>query len=309
MRHDPTHGPARALIGLAFWAAWAILPPAAAAYSQRPLNLGATTIFDGGGSPPGLLWMNYVQLVSAKKAADKDGRSIAGNGQFTALADLNQFFYLSPLKVGGANLAFNLIIPVSAPAVKGTLGPVPLSANTAGLGDPTFGLALQWNDTKLFGAPFFHRAEVDVFAPWGKYDKDLMINPGQNFTTLEGYYAFTMFLPCDLETSWRLHYTWNSQNPDTKRKAGPLFHANYDLSYKVLPKLRVGAAGYILQQLADDTLDGVTQPDSRERAFAAGPVIGYMGQGLMAMLSYQMEFGVRNRFQGSQSTLQLIHKF
>lgn len=299
----------RIFLCLWFWAAWGGLPRAAEAYSQRPLNLGATTIFDGGGATPGLIWMPYVQLLDARKALDKDGQTIPGNGKFTALSNLNQLFYLSPLKLAGAFVALDLIVPVSVTSAKGTIGPVPITANTGGIGDPSFGVALQWNDTKLFGAPFFQRVEANVFAPWGKYDQTFMINPGQNFTTVEGYYAFTMFLSKKLETSWRLHYTWNGENPATKMQAGPLFHANYDVSYQVLPKLRVGAAGYVLQQLADDRLDGARQPDSKERAFAAGPVLGYITPAFMAMVTHQEEFGVRNRFQGASTTLQLIYKF
>jgi hypothetical protein len=206
-------------------------------------------------------------------------------------------------------VAFNCIVPIAAASAKGSIGPMPLTANTGGLGDPTFGLALQWNDSKLFGAPFFHRAEVDVYAPWGKYDPNFTINPGQNFTTVEGNFAFTMFLSKKVETSWRLNYTWNGENPATKVKPGPLFHVNYDASYELMPKLRVGAAGYILQQLGDDTLGGAPQADSRERAFAAGPVLGYITPDFLAMVTHQEEFGDRNRFSCSQTTLQMIYKF
>ncbi|MDD5656201.1 MAG: transporter, partial [Elusimicrobia bacterium] len=64
-----------------------------------------------------------------------------------------------------------------------------------------------------------------------------------------------------------------------------------------------------LQQLADDKVGGVVQARSRERAFALGPVLAYAGPGLAAALTYQREFGVRNRFAGAQTTLQLIHHF
>jgi anthranilate 1,2-dioxygenase (deaminating, decarboxylating) large subunit len=297
------------LLGLALLAMASAIPAPAFAFNERPLNLGATSIYDGGGAPPGLIWMPYVQFVDASKALDKDGKTIPGGGTFTALSYLNQFFYLSPLKFAGAFVGFNVIVPAAVTSAKGMIGPMPVTANTGGIGDPTFGAALQWNDTKLFGAPFFHRAEVDVFAPWGKYDQNYMINPGQNFTTVEGYYAFTMFLSQKLETSWRLHYTWNGENPATKVQAGPLFHVNYDASYEVLPKFRVGAAGYILQQLADDKLGGASLPDSEERVFGVGPVLGYITPGFMALVTHQEELGVRNRFQDSQTTLQIIYKF
>ncbi|MDD5657341.1 MAG: transporter, partial [Elusimicrobia bacterium] len=217
-----------------------LLPATAGAFGQRPLNLGSTTVFDGGGAPPGLLWMTYVQLVSADRALDQDGRAIPGGARMSALSNLNQLFYLSPLKLAGAYLGLNVIVPLAAPSVQGALGPAPLSANTAGLGDPTFGLALQWNDRRLFGVPLQHRLEADVFAPWGKYDERFTVNPGQNFTTLEGYYAFTLSPSRRLEASGRLHYAWNTENAATKRRAGPLFHANLDASYAVLPMLRAG---------------------------------------------------------------------
>jgi hypothetical protein len=309
MKRKAKAGAARIFLGLALWTMANGRPAPVFAFNQRPLNLGATTIFDGGGANPGLIWMSYVQMVDGRQAVGNDGRALPGSGQFTALSNLNQFFYLSPLKFAGAFVALDVIVPVAVTSVKGSVNSMPLTANTGGLGDPTFGVALQWSDAKLFGAPFFQRVEADVYAPWGKYDPSFTINPGQNFTTLEGYYSFTMFLSKDIETSWRLNYTANGENPANKVEAGPLFHANYDVSYKVLPKLRVGAAGYFLQQLSDDTLNGASQPGSRERAFAAGPDLGYITPGLMVMLTHQQEFFDRNRFSCDQTTLLLTYKF
>ena len=298
-----------------------IVCSSAGASELRPMNLAATTFLDGGGAPPGAIWMTYLQFIQGKSLVDNNGKVVPGQAKMNIMADLNQVFWLTPVKFAGANLGLNAIVPVSATSVRGTVPygfpPPALSADLGGVGDPTIGAALQWNNTKIGPVPFFHRLEMDVFLPWGKYDPHVMINPGMNYTTVELYYAFTTFLSPKIETSWRLHYGVNGENKDVEVapggpvtiKPGRYFHVNGAASYQVTNQWRAGVAYYYLQQLSDNELNGVTQPGTKERAMGAGPGVAYVTKDLLFMFSRTTDFDVRNRFKGATTTLQLIHEF
>ena len=278
------------------------------AFNQPPANLSATTFLDGG-APQGLYYLNYTIFSDGGRAVDKDGNAIPGGAQVNALAQLQQLYYLTDVTVLGGKLGLDLLVPVVAITAQGALGTIPVTANTAGLGDLISGLALQWDKGTLLGRPVFQRVESDVTMPTGKYDKTKAANPGMNIWTLDSYYSFVWLFADKWETSVRLWYAFNSQNPDTGIMPGQRAHTTYAVSREITPKLRLGAAGYVFRQTTDDKLAGARLPDSRERVFAAGPGLAYFGEGLTFMLSHPIEFGGQNRFVGSRTTLQLIHKF
>lgn len=281
------------------------------AYNQPPVNLSATTFMDGG-APQGFYYLNYAVLTEGRQAMDKNGDVISGDGRVNALVNLHQFYYVSKIKILGASLALDVAMPVAAVTMRGQLGLLPLSANTAGLGDLIVGPALHWDGKTFLGKPVFHRIESDWTFPTGKYDKNKLANPGSNLLTVDSYYSFVWFFHPRWETSWRLWYAIHNENDEHffgKVKPGQLFHANYAASYALTPKWRIGGAGYYLQQTTEDVINGVKSTGSKERGYAFGPGLVYMGQGLAIFLSHPIEFGVKNRFKGSRTTLQMIHKF
>lgn len=288
--------------------ALAALAGPAWSFNQPPANLSATTFIDGG-APPGLYYVNYSIFTEGRRAVDKNGDRLAGGAQVNALAQLHQLYYVTDYKILGAKFALDLLVPVAAITIKGSLGGAPLTANTAGVGDLLAGFALQWDEGKLLGRPLLQRFESDVTTPTGKYDKNLGANPGTHVWTVDSYYSFVWLFAEKWETSWRAWYAYHTENPNTRVRPGQRAHVNYAFSRQILPKWRLGAAGYALRQLTDDKVAGVRQADSRERVVALGPGLVYQGGGLTAMLSHPMEFWGQNRFVGSRTTLQLIHKF
>lgn len=294
------------------------------AFNQPPLNHSITTFLDGG-APLGFYYMNYSIFSQGRNAVDKDGKTIPGDARVNALALSHQFYYFSPVKFLGGNLSLDVILNVSAVTAKGAIatpfGPAPMGANTAGLSDIIVGPSIIWNDGKLFGGPVFQRFELQTTLPTGKYDKGSPINPGSNLTTFDPYYSVVWMFAPKWETSWRFYYAVHSENDEVtllgpvgpfqaKVKPGQLFHLNYAFSREILPFLRLGVAGYYLQQLTEDRIDGIKQTDTKEKAFAAGPgLVLFNRGGTMFALSHPVEFGVRNRFKGSRTTLQIINKF
>lgn len=294
-------------LGLGFTPLWS--------FEQPPLNMSATTFLDGG-APRGFYYLNYSIFVNGKEPLDGKGELLPGEAHVNVLTQLHQFYYHSSLRFFGADAGFMVAVPLVAMTSRGTLptpgGPVPLVSDTAGLGDLVLAPALHWDGKSLLGSPVFYRVEFDVTLPTGRYEKDGGIDAGSNLTTYDPYFSIVWMFRPKWETSWRFFYTVNSENHNSAKgtvQPGRAFHLNYAVSREVLPKWRLGVAGYYLQQLTEDRIDGVKQVDSEERVASAGPGFAYMGNGLTAMFSYPIEFSVENRFKGSRATLQLIHKF
>ena len=147
-----------------------------------------------------------------------------------------------------------------AVTAQGSLGTIPVTANTAGLGDLLAGPAIQWDKGTLLGRPVFQRVESDLTMPTGKYDSAKAANPGSNVWTLDSYYSFVWLFADKWETSLRLWYGFNSQNPDTGIMPGQRANSTFAVSREIMPKLRLGAAGYAFRQTTDDRLAGGPYP-------------------------------------------------
>jgi hypothetical protein len=130
------------------------------------------------------------------------------------------------------------------------------------------------------------------------------------------YYAFT-WLPFErLETSWRLHYLWNSVNDApgpgyeaTTIQPGQAIHINGAVSVEVAGPVRAGVAGYVLQQITDSLADGRHVAGSRERVAALGPGLNMFADGGRTQLTANTywEFAVENRPAGARLNLVALH--
>ncbi len=287
----------------------------AGAFNQPPMNLGLTDILDGGPPGPGTYFTEYIQAYSSHAFNDKDGNGIPGDPQVATLLSMNQLIHIYPHKLGGANLGADFLLPVVSISTSGNLGGgPPVTSNPALLGDVTVGPFLQWFDTKLLGRPFIQRVELDLSMPTGDYDRKYLLNPGSNTWVIEPYYAFSWFLTPELSTSWRLHYTYSTENDDAfggrKVKPGQAFHANYSVEYALRKNLRVAASGYYLKQLSEDEIDGVKQTGSKEQVFAIGPAAHWIVDDHFSIgLKTAWEMAAENRPQGNRSTLRFTYKF
>ncbi len=297
-------------------AALAVQP--AGAFNQPPMNLGLTDILDGGPPGPGTYFTEYIQAYSSDRIKGKSGsawgETPVGDASVAALLSMNQLIHIYPHKVGGANLGADFLLPIVSISADG------LPANPALLGDVTVGPFLQWFDTTLFGRPFLQRVELDVSMPTGQYDRKYALNPGSNTWVIEPYYAFTLFLTPELSTSWRLHYTYSTENDDvsaspfnhssTKVTPGQAFHANYSVEYAFRKNLRGSVAGYYLKQLTEDDSPNGKVTGSKEQVFAIGPAAHWIVDDRFSIgLKTAWEMAAENRPQGNRSTLRFTYKF
>ncbi len=173
-----------------------------------------------------------------------------------------------------------------------------------------------------------------MIVPTGRYSDEYLANPGANIVTFNPYYSFT-WMPIErFETSFRVHYAWNSRNhspykviygPDATLKPGQSIHFNYALEYNVHKSLWAGFAGYCMWQLDKDDLEKSQLQDPTSRAYdpvlakalvrkeqvvGIGPLLMLTPtQDLMMSLATTVEVGVKNRPDGIKGTLKVLYKF
>ncbi len=286
------------------------------AFNQPPMNLGLTDILDGALPGPGTYFTQYLQAYQSDEFKDRDGNDIPGGPKVASVLAMNQFVHASKQKVLGGIVGVDVLLPVVAISASGTFGtPGPdVSSNPAWLGDLAVGPFLQWLDTKILDRPFLHRLELDFSLPTGQYNKDYLINPGSNLWVIEPYYAFTWFLAPQFSTSWRLHYTYSTENDEAfgggKVKPGQAFHLNYSFEYEVVKDVRAALAGYYLTQLTEDEFNGNEGNGTKEQVFAWGPAVHWIVSPSFSMgLKTAFESAVENRPQGNRTTFRWTYKF
>lgn len=274
------------------------------AFNQPPMNLGLTDILDGALPGPGTYFTEYIQGYQSDEFKDEKGNDIPGFPRVGSLLSMNQFVHVYGHKIAGGHLGADVLLPIVSISGNG------IPTNPGLLGDLTVGPFLQWFDTKLLGRPFLQRVEFDISLPTGQYDKKYSLNPGSNLWVIEPYYAFTWFLTPQFSTSWRIHYTYSTENDDTKIKPGQAFHFNYSFEYEFFKNFRGALAGYYLKQLTEDEENGTGISNSEEQVFAWGPAVHYIVSPNFSLgLKTAFETSVENRPEGNRTTLRFTYKF
>jgi hypothetical protein len=232
---------------------------------------------------------------------------------------LQQFVYLSKLRVLGGHLGGTALVPIVSLNSSGRVpvGPgqtAPLTSSDEVFGDLIVGPLIQWPDKSLFGRPYHHLFEVDFYLPTGSYDAEMALNPSSNFFSIQPWYAYTLFLTPNITYSQRHHFTYNFENPDTDFQTGSMYHANYTINYRFGKAFGVGVTGYYLFQLTGDSANGNDEffqqqfgiENTKERGFAIGPnVNATLPNGMFIEFSTIFETAVENRPGGTRTTLRI----
>ena len=270
-----------------------------------PVNLGGTSFMDGVGGP-GLLLREGPGVFDAQRFTDANGGTVPGNNSLFAFSSITLAAYMPPFKVLGGHWGVEVLVPVVYAHVTTPAG----SGSATGVGDITFSpLVWQAPTLLLFGRQFFQRLDLDVVAPTGQYDSGALVSAGSNLWSVNPYYSFTWLATDRIETSWRLHYLWNSTNPApgpayeaTSIQPGQAVHFNGAASFAVVPSFRVGVAGYFLRQITDSRANGRAVAGSREQVAALGPGFLVIVRALQLGMNAYGEFAVENRPQGTRVT-------
>jgi hypothetical protein len=265
------------------------------------VNLGGSSFMDAVGGP-GLLVRQAVGVYEAHRLVGSNGADVPGSNSVFAFTSITHVAYAAPFKVLGGYWGGEVLVPVVYARVTTPVG----SGSIGGVGDITFSpVVWQAPDTTVLRRPFFQFVDLDVVAPTGEYKSSALVTAGSNVWSVNPFYAFTWLLTDRLETSWRLHYLWNSVNNSpgpgygaTSIQPGQAVHFNGAASFTIVPWLRAGVAGYFLRQMTDSRANGVAVPGSMEKVAAIGPGLLASARPIQFVLNGYAEFAAENRSEG-----------
>jgi hypothetical protein len=315
-----------AVIALALLAA---VGHAALASSEEPagINLGSTSFNDAFGVPaPNWIYEQYFQYYHYSAINDQNGHAIGkpvfNNPGIDAVVSLNQIVYVTPYKFAGETIALTALLPlVNVSSHFDSPSIVNLKANGFGLGDLTFGPALQGPIVFSNGRPVFvQRLEFDVLAPIGAYNTHRDINQSSGFWSLNPHFAVTVLPVPGLEISARFNYLYNFKNsnpasstplpPGYNFQAGQAGWVNLAASYTVAKGLDLGVNGYYFQQFTEDKNNGVTQHGSETTNFSIGPGLVYgINQSNIIFANAYLPVIEKNTTSGYHLVLRYVHIF
>ena len=247
-----------------------------------PVNLGGSSFMDAVGGP-GLLVRQAVGVYEAQRFVGSNGAYTPGSNSVFAFTSITHLAYAAPFKVLGGYWGGEVLVPVVYASVTTPVG----SGSIGGVGDITFSPVIwQAPNTTVLGRPFFQFVNLDVVAPTGEYKSSALVTAGSNVWSFNPFYAFTWLLTDRLETSWRLHYLWNSVNNSpgpgygaTSIQPGQAVHFNGAASFAIVSWLRAGIADVCLA--GNCTVDsdcgsgGYCSPSYGTSCGAYGGVVGY----------------------------------
>lgn len=276
-----------------------------------PVDLGATSFLDGVGGP-GFFVQEILSPFHASRFTGGNGEKLPGNNSVDAFAAITEVAYTSQYRLLGANYGGEILLPIVHADIQTDLG---VRGTQTGLGDLIFSpFLLQWPEHKLFGRSFYHRLHiVELVVPTGRYDRNASVNIGNNVFSVGPHYAFTWFLSPRLETSWRLHYVWNSRNNDpnpvynaSSIQPGQAVHFNASISYHLHKRLRLGVNGYYLKEVTDPKVGDRPLFDSREQVGSIGPGLWLSTKPVDIFLHAFFEMGAENRPQGFRFMVRIV---
>jgi hypothetical protein len=262
---------------------------------EPAVNLGDTSFLDALGGPGWLL--EEIGDGSHSGMNTSAANSVSGLTHIAWLSNRGVFhsFY-------GVEVVF-----VAAHVNAGAMG------SAGGFGDLTVSpLIFQFKEKKFGRLRIDQRIVADFDLPVGEYRQSSDVNLSSHAYTVHPYYAATLFPTRHLETSWRVHYLWNSTNhappEDTgarSTQAGQAVHFNATAAYGLPHGVWVGANGYFLKQVTSPEVNGVPLSNSPEQVGAIGPgVVWDLGRCLLYANGYH-EVGAENRPQGNKIVLRV----
>jgi len=285
-------------------------PIARAAPPLPPLALGTTAFLDAEGGPGTLLQINMSAYV-ADRVIGADGRLPVDFRQ-DAEVMLIHVAHTSRRTFLGANLGAEVLLPAAHVRVRAD----EMRESVTGIGDALVGVYLQWSDRELLGRPFAARADLDIGIPTGSHDAGRTVNLGSKAWQISPYLAWTWRVADRWEISNRINYNWSSTSRVPPRatglrdwQAGEQLAVNLSASYEISPRWRIGAGGYMLQQLSDSRADGIRLRGARQAVYALGPGLRWSQGRTMIIGNAYKEFGARNRSEGYQAVLRLLRIF
>lgn len=260
--------------------------------------------------PPGIQFREDLYIYSGKEKSPIPGRRLLGVG-LHSYASIIGFTAITPWRVLGGNYAFAVRAAASHNVVDRSVT-TPAGATTTvggrftGFNDMVFSpIVLGWH-----AGNWHMNTSAVVWAPVGQYDSTRLVNTGRNFWSWSPQIAITYLdQQAGYEISGALSHVFNYENPKTLYRSGNVAHFDFAMSKQIMPGFWVGAVGYIMEQLTDDSGSGNALGDRRAQVFGIGPGVRYIlrdGKIPVALVAkYYREFSARNTTAGDAASLSL----
>lgn len=141
---------------------------------------------------------------------------------------------------------------------------------------------------------------LDYYAPAFSYNKNDLVNVGQNNQAVAPAGAFSYLPSYGLEISSKLQYIMNGQNGQTLYTSGDEFIGEYAAMQNITKKVAIGVNGFYYDQTTDDLQNSVIVGDGNKgRDLAVGPQIRVALRRVVLIAKYQKDTLVRNRTMGN----------
>jgi hypothetical protein len=294
------------LFGIAALLILLVAPPAGASENGAAhYPTGTNTIDPALMPPPGTsLWLNYITYYMADQFNNSNGDSAVPGYRVSAVAEAARLLHTWTAIDGVAWTSGIVLVANDA-----NLDVPHRSGSGDGLGDlviqPVL-LTVAFGDLHVLGG-------FDVSLPTGNYNKDNLVNPGLNYTTVAPQVALTWLPTRELEFSLFSIAGFNSKNQQTHYTSGNYFDIDYAIGYRPIPSLHAlefSVVGYWLDQFTDDELNGSQYLDGhRSRVVAVGPQVRYQFTKGGFALKWLREISAENRPQGERLQLQFAVPF
>jgi hypothetical protein len=277
--------------------------------AEPAVNLGDTSFLDGIGGPGGVI-EEIGDGAHEGTVVDGSGNTIAGTGAVNSISQLTHVAWLTHKRILGGSYGTE-VVAAAAHVNAGSTG------QSGGLGAFTVSpFILQWSEQKIGAVPIDQRVVFDFDLPVGAYTRSSSVNIDANAFTFHPYYAITAFPAKRIETSWRVHYLWNSTNNSPpyatgaqSTQAGQAIHFNATTAYNFGKHLWIGPNAYYLRQITDGRIDGAPLRNSPEQVAAIGPgTVWNSGKWFFYVNSYH-ELGAKNRPEGNKLVLRVEKVF
>jgi len=187
----------------------------------------------------------------------------------------------------------------------------------ANMGDPGIDMSIGWHEDDFLGQQGLsldYAPGLLVITPWGKYERQEVLNAGRHRWTLQPNFSYTLFHePTGIELSQRIMYAYNVENDKTNYKSGQEFHFDWALGKRFGEGLQAGLFGYFYRQTTGDSGQGATLGNLKGKAWGIGPIVQYSSEigdvPVTAALRFQKVLQHRKRTDDDSFMFNLVASF
>jgi hypothetical protein len=292
----------------------ATFTPAALAMEggQSPYLKGYRDFLSGVLPPPGVQFRQDINVYRGQENSRiPQGQLATDLRNVTSIVALT---FVTPMQLWGGNYGFALRGAATAASADRTVtnqvGRNSASGDVTGFNDIVVTpLVLGWHRGN-----WHWNVSASVWMPAGTYDAGRLVNTGRNFWSWAPQAAVTYL---DREKGWEFSaaasYVVNYENTATRYRSGDIAHIDMAAMKAIAPRLWIGAVGYAMSQVTDDSGAGNTLGARKAQVFGAGPAIRYVvvpGKApVMLTAKYYREFSALNTTEGDAGAISLRFHF